>query len=477
MFMLQVYGLLALSLIHKVSSYVVNHGTSCFLFPESLTHSGQPVDDSPSIQQAFELCGINGSIIFTEHLFNVDQVMNTTNLLNCNIELHGELRFSNNIPYWLSHSFNVGLQNQSTAWLIGGTNVSFTGHGSGWINGQGQYWYDENRSHANQPGRPITLTFYNSTNLFVDNLNITQPQFWAIFVSYTRNATLNNIYVNATTNSRWSTTNTDGADTWNSHYITMTNWTVQNGDDCIAAKGNTTNLYVKNVTCYGGNGMTIGSVGQYPEMPDYNNNTIFENVRLINSDDAAYIKTWQGVPVKRSTNGDGGGGGSGYVRNVTFRNFHLENVKLPIQISQCIYSEANAKDCETSKMAISNITWENFTGTSTYNIAASLHCAESHPCPDIYFKDVNITSVNATRGLPLYNTTLQEEVFQCANILNQNTTSGVPCNLWAPSNFGQAVRRNVQTSAGMKAFRPASIKSWTNLLIEHMKVLAMLQPE
>jgi hypothetical protein len=95
-------------------------------------------------------------------------------------------------------------------------------------------------------------------------------------------------------------------------------------------------------------------------------------------------------------------------------------------------------------MQLSNITWANFTGTSRYNIAASLHCAASHPCPGIYFEDVNITSVNATLGLPLYNTTLQNEVYQCANIINENTTSGIPCNMWAPNNFGQGVTQNVQ---------------------------------
>lgn len=439
-----VYMLGVLYALPGVLSYVVNNGTSCFLYPESLTHFGQPVDDSPSINQAFELCGINGSVIFTKHQFNVNQVMNTTNLLNCNVELHGEIRFSNNIPYWLSHSYNVLLQNQSTAWLIGGTNVTFRGYGRGWINGQGQDWYDENKSNANQPGRPITMTFYNSTNLYVEGLNITQPQFWAIFISYTRNATLNNIYVNATSNSQYTTTNTDGANTWNSHYISLTNWTVQNGDDCVAAKGNTTHLHVKNVTCFGGNGMTIGSVGQYALMPDYNTDTIFEDVKLVDSDNAAYIKTWQGVPVNDSSNGDGGGGGPGYVKNITFRNFQIENVGLPIQISQCIYSEADAKDCETSKMAVSNVAWENFNGTSKYNIAASLHCAATHPCPDIFFRDVNIKSVNETLGLPLFNTTLQEEVYQCANIRNQNTTSGIPCNLYAPSNFGQGVKANIQ---------------------------------
>ena len=34
------------------------------------------------------------------------------------------------------------------------------------------------------------------------------------------------------------------------------NWIVTTGDDCVAAKGNTTNMVVRNVTCYGGAGMT-----------------------------------------------------------------------------------------------------------------------------------------------------------------------------------------------------------------------------
>jgi len=128
----------------------------------------------------------------------------------------------------------------------------------------------------------------------------------------------------------------------------------------------------------------------------------------------------QGETVTTTANGDAGGGGSGLIRNITFKNFDLTNVGLPIQITQCIYTEGTTDTCETSKMQIEDVTWENFTGTSTFNVAASLHCAASHPCPDIYFKDINITSINSTLALPLYNTTLQKEVFQCANIINEN---------------------------------------------------------
>ncbi|KAJ5732337.1 exo-polygalacturonase [Penicillium malachiteum] len=427
----------------SAASYVVNENTTCTLYPESLTHNGEPVDDSPSIHQAFDLCGTNGTVIFSQNTFHINSVLNTTNLLNCDVELRGELRFSTNIPYWRSHAYNVVLQNQSTAWLFWGTNVTLRGEDGGWYNGNGQAWYTQNRNGANEPGRPISITFYKSTNLLTDGLTIIQSQFWATFVWASKNVSIINFFVNATSDNQWDTTNTDGYDSWNSNMLLVENATITNGDDCIAAKGNTTNLLVKNVTCHGSNGMTIGSVGQYPTMPDYDINITFEDVKFLNCADGAYIKTWQGVPETDDSNGDAGGGGSGLIKNITFKNFEMTNAGLPIQISQCIYTEASNKYCNTSKMQIEDVTWANITGTSRYNIAASIYCSALHPCPNITFDNVKLTSVNRTLGLPNYGTTIQHEVFQCANIIGQDG-SGIPCNHVAPNNFSQGVSGNIK---------------------------------
>jgi galacturan 1,4-alpha-galacturonidase len=54
--------------------YVVNNGTSCYVYLESLTYSGQPVDDTPSILQAFDLHGTNGSVILTKNTLYIDHV-------------------------------------------------------------------------------------------------------------------------------------------------------------------------------------------------------------------------------------------------------------------------------------------------------------------------------------------------------------------------------------------------------------------
>jgi hypothetical protein len=135
--MLLTSSLALLGAASTAMAYVINNGTTCYVYPESLTHSGQPVDDTPSILQAFELCGTNGTVILTDHTFHVEQVMNTTNLLNCNVELHGEMIWSRNVPYWLSHSYSVVYADLSTSWFFGGTNVTFRGFGTGKFNGNG----------------------------------------------------------------------------------------------------------------------------------------------------------------------------------------------------------------------------------------------------------------------------------------------------------------------------------------------------
>lgn len=439
-----------LALAALATGSVVHEGNTCTLYPESLENDGQAVDDVPSIHKAFQQCGTNGKVIFANHTFNINSVLNTTNLANCDVSLRGELRFSDDIPYWLSHSYSVVFQNQSTAWLFGGENVTFRGEG-GWYNGNGQAWYTQNRNQSNQPGRPISITFFQSKNLLVDGLRVVQPQFWATFVSRSKNVSITNFYVNATSNDEWGTVNTDGYDSWNSEDLLVENAVVSSGDDCIAVKGNTTNLMVRNVTCHWGFGMAIGSVGQYATMPDYVENVTFEDVRCVNCMEAAFIKTWQGLPADSSLNGDGGGGGSGRIKNVKFRDFEVTNVALPIQISQCIYTESG-KNCNTSKMAIEDVSWSNIKGTTRYNIGASIYCSDVHPCPGITFENVNLESVNSTLGLPMYGTTLQDEVFQCTNILDQ-ANSGIPCNRAAPSNYGQVVTTNVKDTDSTKAAR------------------------
>jgi polygalacturonase len=61
----------------------------------------------------------------------------------------------------------------------------------------------------------------------VDGLTIIQPQFWATFVSYSKNVSITNLFVNATSDDQWGTVNTDGYDSWNSvRCLSKTQWSL-----------------------------------------------------------------------------------------------------------------------------------------------------------------------------------------------------------------------------------------------------------
>ena len=63
------------------------------------------------------------------------------------------------------------------------------------------------------------------------------------------------------------------------------------------------------------------------------------------------MKAWQGRNDAVTTNGGSGGGGGGWLKNVTFRNFKLENVGQPISITECVYGNT-PQLCDTSQVSI-----------------------------------------------------------------------------------------------------------------------------
>lgn len=151
------------------------------------------------------------------------------------------------------------------------------------------------------------------------------------------NAWFNNIYVNATAveapyGALW-VQNTDGFDTLDCNNIKLTNFVYQGGDDCVAIKPRSYNTYIQNVrytaslkphqlltraiqvTCHGGNGIAIGSLGQYQEDSSVINALIKDVNILIHNEDmhnSAYIKTYMGASLPQASYNSAGlpnGGG------------------------------------------------------------------------------------------------------------------------------------------------------------------------
>lgn len=170
-----------LLLASPVFSAVNQTGTACTVTPLSPTPvpaGSKAPDDTPQFLDAFKRCGTDGSITFTEGNFYMGQVMDVINLKNVAIDILGTLTWSTDVQYWLSHSIGVTYAGRSTAWRLGGTNITMRGHGKALFFGNGQTWYDENRNQGNQNGRPISLTIWQGHNVVIDGITWRQPQFW-----------------------------------------------------------------------------------------------------------------------------------------------------------------------------------------------------------------------------------------------------------------------------------------------------------
>ncbi|KAF2111131.1 pectin lyase fold/virulence factor [Lophiotrema nucula] len=369
-------------------------------------------DDTPDIMAAFKQCGQDGQIELVEGDYTIAKVMDVKNLKNCDISIRGKLTWNDDINYWTKNSIGVDYAQRSTAWRFGGDTFSIRGHGQALFFGNGQKWYDVNKNGSNMAGRPISLTLWEAKNVFIDGITWRQSQFWSTrrhtFVAHSQNVTMTNLDMNATSSSQYNTVNTDGFDSWNSKDIVIKNWVVTCGDDCISVKGNSANIYVKNVTCHRSGAMCIGSMGN--GVTETVDDVVFEDITAIDSSNAAWIKTYPG---------------NGHVKNVTFRNINFQNVNQPIYVSPCIYSYSN---CDSSRLKISDITWENITGTSRYNVAAGIYCSKAAPCTGLKFSGIDIKPKNGGTAKVL-----------CSNM---NSDSGLSCTGTCPSGWKQQLSGN-----------------------------------
>jgi galacturan 1,4-alpha-galacturonidase len=134
-------------------------------------------------------------------------------------------------------------------------------------------------------------------------------------IIHSQNVTFENIYVNSTSSNGNPARNTDGADVMFSDNIVMRGWEVDNGDDAISLKANSTNVIVEDSVFHTGQGLAFGSIGQYPGLYEIIENVVARNITVDGTEYAVYFKTWTGEEVGYPPNG--GGGGLGHMNNIS----------------------------------------------------------------------------------------------------------------------------------------------------------------
>lgn len=154
--------------------------------------------------------------------------------------------------------------------------------------------------------KPIThrpdhfIVVKDSTNIKITGLNIQNWPVHCFDITGNEGVTITNIVLdnsagdaaNSASDGDPAAHNSDGFDISSSDNVLLQNISVHNQDDCVAVTSGS-NIVVNEIYCYGGHGLSIGSVG------GKSNNTVsgvtFENSQVVNSENGARIKTNSGT--------------------------------------------------------------------------------------------------------------------------------------------------------------------------------------
>ncbi|KAL4900091.1 hypothetical protein BDW74DRAFT_188660 [Aspergillus multicolor] len=361
---------------------------------------GPQQNDVPNILSAFEHCNNGGKIVFPQNeTYWIAERLNP-HVTDIEVEWRGTWLFSDNLTYWRANSYPITFQNHAAGFILSGSGITINGHGSGGINGNGEVWYT-NEAGTTRPGRPMPFVLWNITNTAVSNFNIRQPQLWSINVMNGTNLHFEHITVSVDDSSapegkNWAQ-NTDGFDTMDVHNLTLSNFTFTGGDDCIAIKPRSYNIAISNITCNGGNGMAIGSLGQYLEDSSVENVTI-SHAKVPNTRYGTYIKTWMGElvaqPDSYESNYQPRGGGWGVVRNIVLRDIDVTSAARAVVITQDNGAGSNNLVKGSSKMEISGVRFVDLRGRLSGGNVVTVDCSRGHPCFDIGFEGWGVTDVN-----------------------------------------------------------------------------------
>ncbi|KAG5927019.1 hypothetical protein E4U42_002702 [Claviceps africana] len=359
---------------------------TCFVKPAGAGH-----DDAPAILKAFQKCNHGGTVVL-DAAYTLGSTLDLTFLEAVDVAITGSVTLSTDLKYWSTESYKYAYQNASAAWRFGGKDVNIYGAGKGLIDGNGQAWYD---GFAKDPmlQRPVLFVLEGLHGGSVTGLKMRNPPFWFNLIANSTDILVSDIDMVAETTSENDPKNSDGWDTYRSDNIVIQSSTVINDDDCVSFKPNSTNILVQKLNCRS-HGISVGSLGQYPGHYDIVENIYVHDIVMTNSSAGARIKVWPNtfVPFQPSLTG---GGGSGYVKNVTYDKFHGVNDDWSIEVNQC-YGTRDMKLCyaHPSNVVLSDITFKNFWGTTSKKFdpkVGTIVCSDPSKCHNIQAIDIKVS--------------------------------------------------------------------------------------
>ncbi|KAL6227827.1 PREDICTED: polygalacturonase-like [Fragaria vesca subsp. vesca] len=246
----------------------------------------------------------------------------------------------------------------------------------GIFDGQGTGLWDCKASGNSCPSGATTLGFSNSNNIIVSGVTSLNSQMFHIVINGCNNVKMQGVRVSASGQSP----NTDGIHVQKSSGVTILDSKIATGDDCVSIGPGTTNLWIENIVCGPGHGISIGSLGKDQQEDGVQNVTV-RTATFTGTQNGVRIKSW-GRP------------STGFAKNILFQHAVMINVQNPIVIDQNYCPAEKGCPGQVSGVQISDVTYQDIHGTSATEVAVKFDCSSKYPCSKITLDDVKLSYKN-----------------------------------------------------------------------------------
>ncbi|CAN1288975.1 unnamed protein product [Linum perenne] len=162
--------------------------------------------------------------------------------------------------------------------------------------------------------------------------------------------------------------------------VTIMNSRIGTGDDCISIGPGTNNLWIENISCGPGHGISIGSLGKEFHEAGVQNVTV-KTVTFTGTENGVRIKSW-GRP------------STGFAKDILFQHVVMNNVHNPIVIDQNYCPDEKNCPGQASGVKVSDVTYQDIHGSSQTEVAVKFICSGSNPCTGLRLEDVKLTYKN-----------------------------------------------------------------------------------
>ncbi|XP_015881036.3 exopolygalacturonase [Ziziphus jujuba] len=260
----------------------------------------------------------------------------------------------------------------SDNWVVIERLDGFTLNG-GIFDGQGKSSYGKHCAKTDYCGKlPINIRYNFITNSIIRGITSLDSKQFHMNVLGCNNVTFDHVTVTAPEDSP----NTDGIHIGRSTGINITDSNIKTGDDCISLGDGAKQITVVKTTCGPGHGISVGSLGKYPNEEPVEG-VFIRNCTLTNTQNGVRIKTWPDSH-------------EGTASDMHFEDIIMNNVGNPILIDQEYCPWNQCKLSVPSKVKLSKVSFKKITGTSSTPVAVKLVCSGGVPCENVEVADVNL---------------------------------------------------------------------------------------